>query len=220
MKTAVILPTWSRVKQAALCARRLLDTSLCDIVIVTEDDMREFGHLVDSRRVYFLLVAERPRLSAVMKWNYGLECMPDYDAYVLGADDLWAHDGWHEEALRVQRESGCGFVGINDGHSDGAQMSTHYMMTREFIVRHHGGVMAVPHYRSWAIDEEATIRARRANQFAYADRAVLEHRHWLWNKAENDLTYSSSNPAHDYDIAICRMRHAHGFPDDFEAVIS
>lgn len=220
MKTTVILPTWSRVKQAALCTRRLLDTSSCDVVIVTEDDMHEFGDLADDKRVYFLPVSPRPRLTAVMKWNYGLECIPDYDAYVLGADDVWAHDDWHNEVLRVQKESGCGFVGINDGHSDGAQMSTFYLMTREFIVQHHGGVMAIPHYRSWAIDEEATIRAKRANQFVYAERAVLEHRHWIWGKSEQDENYKSARPAHDYDIMICKMRHARGFPDDFEAVIS
>ena len=220
MKTAVILPTWSRVKQAALCTRRLLDTSSCDVIIITEDDMHEFGDLVDDKRVYFLLVAKRPRLTAVMKWNYGLECMPDYDAYVLGADDVWAHDDWHNEALRVQRESGCGFIGINDGQRGSALMSTHYMMTREFIVQHHGGVMAIPHYRSWAIDEEATLRAKRANQFVYSERAVLEHRHYVWNKSEQDVTYCSAKPSHDYDVEICKMRHLRGFPNDFEAVIS
>lgn len=218
MKTAVILPTWSRVQQAVQCVHRLLDTSEADVVIVTEDDLTPFIDIQLTRgRVFF--VKTTPRMTAVQKWNYGLERYPDYKAYVLGADDLWAQEDWHNEVLRVRMETGAGFIGINDGRSDGSIMSTHYFMTREFIVQHHGGVMAIPHYRSWGLDEEATIRAKRANQFAYAERAVLEHRHWVWGKAEQDENYKRARPAHDYDIMICKMRESRGFPDDFEAVI-
>lgn len=218
MKTAVILPTWSRVKQAALCTRRLLDTSSADVVLVTEDDPIEFGDLLDIERVKFKRV--HPRMTAVQKWNYGLEHEPDYEAYVLGADDLWAHDEWHDEVLRVQSGSGVGFIGINDGATDGSVLSTHYLMTRQFIVEHHGGVMAVPHYRSWGLDEEATLRAKRAEQFAYAQYAVLEHRHWVWNTAAMDQTYAVAKHAHNYDIGTLRYRRSMGWPDDFERVIS
>jgi hypothetical protein len=171
-------------------------------------------------RVYFFSVAKSPRLTAVQKWNYGLECAPDYDAYVLGADDLWAHEEWHNNALRAQKESGLGFIGINDGHCDGSNVSTHYMMTREFIINHHGGVMAVPHYRSWGIDEEATSRAKKENQFFYAENSILEHRHFLWEKSKIDLTYSTAKTSHDYDVFICSIRRARSWPNDFEAVIS
>lgn len=218
MKTAVILPTWSRVQQAVQCVHRLLDTSAADVVIVTEDDLTPFIDIQLRRgRVFFVMTT--PRMTAVQKWNCGLEMYPDYKAYVLGADDVWAHENWYNEVLSVRMETGAGFIGINDGRSDGSIMSTHYFMTREFIVQHHGGVMAIPHYRSWGLDEEATIRAKRANQFAYAERAVLEHRHWVWGKAEQDESYKRARPAHDYDIMICKMRESRGFPDDFEAVI-
>lgn len=217
MKTAVLLPTWSRVEQATLCTRRLLDTSSADVVIITEDDIWSFGDLVENSRVIFKQVS--PRMTAVQKWNYGLECEPDYAAYVLGADDLWAHDDWHNEALRVQDETKCGFIGINDGTTNGSILSTHYMLTREFIVNHHGGVMAVPHYRSWGLDEEATNRAKKANQFAYAEHAILEHRHWVWGKSPMDATYATAKKSHDYDILILKHRMSLGLPDDFEAVI-
>lgn len=206
------------MQQASLCTRRLLGTSSADMILVTEDPIYDFVEdVLDDPRVRFVQVT--PRMTAVQKWNYGIELFDDYDAYVLGADDLWAHDEWHNEALRVQRDTGCGFVGINDGHTDGSHMSTHYLMTRDFIIQHHGGVMAIPHYRSWGIDEEATIRAKRANSFAYADRAVLEHRHWVWNAAQVDQTYSAGKISHDYDIMTLKMRSHRGYPDDFMAVI-
>lgn len=217
MLTAVILPTWSRVEQAALCTRRLLETSSADVVIITEDDISGFGDLQNNPRVLFDLVP--PGMTAVQKWNHGLKMHPNYQAYVLGADDLWAHDGWHDEVLRVQSESQCGFVGINDGRTDGSILSTHYMMTREFIVFHHGGVMAVPHYSSWGIDEEATMRAKSANQFVYAQHAILEHRHYLWGKAQADATYMAGRRSRQYDIAIVRLRNSMGWPNDFERVI-
>jgi len=217
MKTAVIIPTWSRVEQAVLCTHRLLATSSADAVIVTEDCIDDFGDLIFENRVMFVEVT--PRMTAVQKWNYGLECHPSYDAYVLGADDLWMHDDWHNEALRVQQTTGCGFIGINDGQTDGSHLSTHYMMTKDFIVHHHGGVMAIPHYRSWGVDEEASLRAKNANEFAYAEHAIAEHRHWAWGKSKLDQTYSSAIYAQKYDEAILRMREAHGFPNDFQEVI-
>lgn len=218
MRTAVILPTWSRVEQATMCTRRLLGTSAADVVIVTEDDLTGFGDLLDNARVKFKAV--HPRMTAVQKWNYGLECEPNYEAYVLGADDLWAHDDWHDEALKVQQGAEVGFIGINDGSTDGSILSAHYLMTREFIVKHHGGVLAVPHYRSWGLDEEATIRAKRADQFAYAQHSVLEHRHWLWNMTAIDQTYAIARHAHNYDISTLKYRRSMGWPDDFPAVIS
>lgn len=85
MRTAVILPTWSRVEQAALCTRRLLDTSSADVIVVTEDDISDWlnFNLFDEER--FLFESVSPSLTAIQKWNHGLKLYPDYDAYILGA---------------------------------------------------------------------------------------------------------------------------------------
>lgn len=217
MKTAVILPTWNRTQQAVACVTRFLETSSVDVVIVTEDERAKYDQ-VKSKRIKFVSVS--PRMTAVQKWNYGLECHPDYEAYFLGADDLWPDHGWHDEALRTHKTRNRGCIGINDGVTDGDHLATHYLMTREFIAQHNGGVMACPHYRSWSLDLETTERAKLAGQYAWAQHASVEHRHVHFKKAAMDETYKRGYGYHSYDALICERRRQMGWPNDFEAVIA
>lgn len=225
MRTALILPTLGRPEQAAKCVEQLLRTSSADVVIITPiretvSDVwtRDYRHIMQSDRV--ICIDTIGSVNASDGWNLGLRKNPTYDAYFLAADDIWAHDGWHNEVLRVHKETGAGMVGINDMHSDGNIMATHYWMTRDFIVKHNGGVMSCPWYRSWCMDLETTERAKRAGQYVYAEHAKVEHRHVQWNAALMDDTYKLAKPKHIYDQVVCDYRRRHGWPDDFEAVIS
>jgi hypothetical protein len=178
-----------------------------------------YKHLLNHPRMQWATYVQM-QMNASEAWNYGLSMADDYEAYFLAADDIWAQDGWFDEVLRVHKATGAHMVGINDMHSDGNIMATHYWMTRQFIVEHNGGVMSCPWYRSWCMDLETTERAKRANTYAWAQHAKVEHRHVHWGAAPMDGTYAFAKPRHIYDQVVCDYRRRNGWPDDFEAVIS
>lgn len=79
--------------------------------------------------------------------------------------------------------------------------------------------MCVPHYRSWCLDVELNDRAKAAGQYAWAEKAMVEHRHVAFNKASVDATYQIGYNVHAYDQMILQARRKHGYPNDFKAVI-
>jgi hypothetical protein len=156
------------------------------------------------------------RLSAVEKWNIGAASAQG-DWIALGADDLIYHHAWAEEALRANIG---GFVGFNDMWLRTDEFATHFMMTREFMVEHNGGCLAIPAYHSWCIDMETAARARRAGVYVWARKAIVEHRHVDHGIARMDATYEIGRVWHEIDKEIFARREAEGFVDDFEAVVS
>lgn len=218
MSVCVVMPTMGRTEQARACVARICDTApQAAVVVVTRDNREVFESTGLPGQVRYCDAADE--LTAVQKWNYGLKCALGFDAYVLGADDLWPQDGWLDAALEAA-SLGFGFVGLNDCHTDGAQLATHFLVTRDFIASHLGGVLCVPHYRAWYLDVEATARAKRAHQFAYAVNARVDHRHVHWGKAEMDETYRRGYAVHRYDMLIHAARERAGYPNDYVPIIN
>lgn len=220
MRTAVILPTRGRTTQAVKCIDRLVQTApSVDVFVVTEDDPRDFGALL-ALEDQVHLVPTTPGMTAVQKWNYGFERVhARFDAFFLGADDLWFNTGWLEEIVGTMERTGAGCVSPNDGVTEGNQLGTHYLMTKDFIRDVNGGVMVCPHYRSWCLDVETTERAKRARSYAWAKDSSVEHRHVHFGKAEMDDTYKRGYAVHQYDQFICELRRREGWPDDFVRII-
>lgn|SRR5574341_1143505 len=153
--------------------------------------------------------------TAVEKWNIG--AAEAHGAWIaLGADDLIYHHNWAEEALRANLG---GYVGFNDMWLKLDMFATHFMMTREFMIQHNGGCLAIPAYHSWCIDMETAARAKWAGAYVWARRAIVEHRHVDHGIARMDKTYEIGRGWHDVDKEIFESRELAGFPDDFEAVI-
>lgn len=154
----------------------------------------------------------------MQKWNMALKAAAKWDAFFLGADDLFFTPGWLQESMKeVDRGFGC--VSVNDGATNGNDLGTHYLMTKDFIKKHNGGVMVCPHYRSWCCDVETTERAKRAGAYAWAKKSLVEHRHVHFKKSSMDATYARGYRVHQYDQFICAIRRKAGWPDDFERVI-
>jgi hypothetical protein len=218
-RTAVILPTWNRIEQATACIRRLLDTTQdATVFVVTEDNALKFADLCHHERVAFNPTT--PGMTAVQKWNYGLYQARSFDSFVLWADDIFPiTNDWLSPALE-QLSYGAGCVGFNDGVTDGRELSTHHILSREFIIRHQHGVMCIPHYRSWGLDVETTARAKRAGVYCWLPDVLLDHRHVHWGKAPMDQTYKVGYHMHAYDMLILQARQRANWPDDFEAVIA
>lgn len=152
-------------------------------------------------------------------WNDAL-ALSTGDPVVLAADDLHFEDGWLDAALAKLAEfpEGWGMVGFNDGHH-GEELSTHYLMSRRFVVEVLGGVVAWPCYGHSFNDTEANERARAADRYAWCEEARVGHSHWLFGGRPMDETDNRAIGAHAESERIFKQRQAEGFPD-IEAVIT
>lgn len=143
------------------------------------------------------------------------------DPVVLAADDLEWQPGWLDAALGCLAgfPGGWGFVGFNDGHW-GPELSTHYLMSRRFVVEVLGGVVAWPCYRHSFNDREANARAQAAGRYAWCENARVYHRHWIFGDRPQDSTDTRLLGEHSESQRRFDERAAAGFPDDHEAVIA
>ena len=229
MKIGVCIPTFFRSYGLHRALRSIHDTVTFDDVpgltvhpiVAYEQDDTEAARLAQQFGAIPAPCAI-PRNGTSYCWNTALAAASNFDAYVLGADDLYFMYGVWAEAVK-QIKAGYGFVGLNDNDIRELRVNQdtckvirnpdyvcHYLMTRDFIVQHHGGVMAVPWYDGWWLDVESTMRAKRAKTFIHALDANIKH-DWK-GSAGNGGKYEQNKAMYD-------MRKRAGFPDDFEPVI-
>lgn len=217
---SVLLATMGRLDMAVACVQSIRETTEGhDVEIVAAVDgpghdaivLSELGCVVDH--------CTEPRGSS-KAWNDALS-LSTGDPVVLAADDLEFQAGWLDAALSTLSEfpDGWGFVGFNDGHW-GEELSTHYLMSRRFIVEVLGGVVAWECYCHSFNDREANARAHRAGRYAWAENARVLHRHWIFGDRPQDSTDTRLLAAHPVSERAFRLRSAAGFPDDEEAVIT
>jgi len=226
MKISVVIPSKGRPAQLAACVRRLFETTRGHTVeaVVVCDEQEAYDLTIDALERAFVspdhLVWSWATLPVIPAFNEGLR-MSTGDALVLGADDLWWGDGWLDAALEALNtlDDADGLVGLNDLAPIKRDYATHYLMTRRYLARENGGVLACPHYQHTYIDPEACARALRAERYVFAEDARVDHRHWLWGKAEKDPTYTETDPTIEHDRQMYAQRAALGFPDDYPPVI-
>lgn len=153
-------------------------------------------------------------------WNDALR-LANGDPVVFAADDLSWQPGWLNAALAQLAEfpEGWGLVGFNDGHW-GAELSTHYLMSRRFIREVLGGVVAWDFYPHSFNDLEVNERARGADRYAWCEDARVYHVHWLFGDRPKDETDTRTLGEHAQAEQVYKERRAAGFPNDgIEAVI-
>jgi glycosyltransferase involved in cell wall biosynthesis len=218
---SVLLATTGRPEMAERTVRSLLATTgdhEVQIVAAVDKDgdtairLHELGCLVDYADEY---------RGCSRAWNDALSHAVG-DPVVLAADDLDFRPGWLDaafERLHTAFEDGWGMVGFNDGHTNNADWSTHYMVSRRLIVEAFGGVIAWEHYRHSFNDLEASERAKRAGRYAWAEDAHVHHQHWLFGDRRQDETDTKNLGGWGESEREYRQRAAAGFPNDFEAVI-
>lgn len=217
MTISVLIPTTGRPDRGESCIKRLRETADVEIVCAVDADPESatrLAPLVDK-----LLVCKGYR-GCSQAWN---DCLAEAsgDPIVFAADDLIWGDGWLEAALAKleEFEDGWGLVGFNDGHW-GAELSTHYLMSRRFIVEVLGGVVAWPQYKHSFNDLETSERAKRANRYAWCEDAHVYHEHWLFGDRDQDDTDARRLPQHPEDQRHYDLRAAAGFPNDYDPVIT
>lgn len=220
MKVSVLFPSTGRPDRAEACLRRLRETTKgyeVEIVAAVDADpetCRRIEPLVD------VLSVEDDYRGCSRAWNDALGLCSG-DPVIFAADDLVWGDGWLDAALGLLAEfpDGWGLVGFNDGHWR-EDLSTHYLMSRRFIVEVLGGVVAWDFYRHSFNDLEVNERAKRAGRYAWCEDALVGHEHWVFGQREQDDTDTRLLDAHGASERIYREREAAGFPTDYEAVIT
>jgi glycosyltransferase involved in cell wall biosynthesis len=218
---SILLATTGRPDMAERCVRSIKDTTVghdVEVVAAVDKDgdtairLHELGCVVDWDPEY---------RGCSKAWNDAL-ALSKGDPVVLAADDLVFEEGWLGAALSTleEFEGGWGLVGFNDGHTNNADFSTHYLASRRLICEVFGGVIAWEHYRHSFNDVEATERARAAGRYAWAEDAHVYHQHWLFGDRPKDQTDTRNLPDWDASERTYRERAAAGFPNDFEPTIS
>jgi hypothetical protein len=218
---SVLLASTGRPVMAERC--------VCEILATTE------GHDVQIIAAIDACPETRERLEPLVDWlSYSddyrgssrawNDCLAaaDGDPVVLAADDLHWEPGWLDAALATLAEFAdeWGLVGFNDGHWN-ADLSTHYLMSRRFIVEVLGGVVAWEFYEHSHIDAEACERAKVAGRYAWCETAHVLHQHWLFGDRSQDDTDRRRLAAHAASERRFYERQAAGFPNDgIEAVIT
>lgn len=219
MLTSIIIPTYCRPTQLRRNVERLMETVKghdTEIVIAAEVDRRSVAAM-DGLPVRVLFQEEWQ--GSVAGWNRGAASASG-DLLVTGADDVWWHDGWLDAVLEAMGRAETCYVGLNDTIWDGRSgIVTHWAITRAGARAYTGGCLHIPAYKTAWTDIEVKARMVRAGQFAWAPKAVAEHRHYMTGAAHVDKCYLVQKQHMDPDGETYKAREAAGFPDDFSPVI-
>lgn len=130
--------------------------------------------------------------------------------FFTGNDDLWFHDAWDAEAMAVMEADKKQVCGTNDGNG---RMTCFAVVERKFIEQQ-SGVYDVPNtvyhpYVSQYCDTEFAEFAKHRGAWCEAPRAVTEHLHWEFGKADPDHpNYLKARSTHQDDAAVFQKRQA------------
>jgi GT2 family glycosyltransferase len=217
---SVLLATTGRPEMAAASIASLAESTIGhEVEVVLASDVEPVQVPEYGSRFCVVIDHCDERRGSSRAWNDALR-RAQGDPLVLAADDLEWQPGWLDAALETlgTLPGGWGFVGLNDGHW-GADLSTHYLMSRRLIAEVFGGVVAWECYLHSFQDREANERARRAGRYAWCEQARIVHRHWLWGERQQDETDTRNLGGHTQSELAFHARAAAGFPNDYEPII-
>lgn len=141
---------------------------------------------------------------------------------VFATDDLWFEDRWLTEAMKVMRQfpDGVGLVGFNDTHFGQHDVATGFIVHRQCVVENLGGCIAYEHYKYCCNDAEACDRARFADRYLWAERAVVRHDHPTYGTRPQDQNDLRQLPHINDDMDLFWKRRAAHHPNDFTPTIT
>ena len=196
------------------------------LVVATDPTDQQGRDICADYEGVYVTINNEDYCGAARAWNNTLAAAPRTAlAYVLGADDLVFLPGWLDETLWVLEHElgGSGYVGLFPGGDprvfDDIRYSQHYLMTRDFVILHNGGVMACPHYWSYGLDNETAWRAHYAWRYGETRRQVVDHV-WMGRAPNPDKAYTLSDQHRATDKAMYFKRREQRFPDDFDPIIT
>ena len=214
----IVLPTRGRPAQLTACLNSLAQTaSGVRIVLVMDEDDAATLELAAQYQgtlpIHPLVV--KPGYTAAEKWNMGADAATT-NTLVFAADDLVFHDGWAEKTTVALKAfpDGSALVGFDELADSPHPL--HYAVTRKLLTEINGGVLSVPHYRSWYMDVELCAKARAHGRYLPKCGAIVEHRHPQHGTAPIDATHRLGFLANQHrDRWIFQQRERAGFPTDW-----
>ena len=214
---SVIMPTYGRREQAENTLHQLmrtLDDRSRIIVVVDNNDLSSYeAHRWSNMSLLMDCHVKMEHYGPVANWNYGVT-MFDADYFIMAGDDIHFPKGWLDNALDWYKPGHL--LSLADGQRP---LATHYMMDKQAMTDILGGVLCVPHYFSQYLDIEATQRARDMGRLILPDQPIFEHRHPAFGTAPRDATHAIGTAWKRKDQKVYQDRKAHGFPNDYEAII-
>lgn len=133
--------------------------------------------------------------------------------YFLGADDLNFRPGWFEMA-KASISSGAEVVGVNDLLRRRPRRrfhATHFLMTRRYSqlpCLDGGRGPCSEAYAHNFVDDELIATATFRGVYAYAERAEVEHLHWMNRRAGIDATYEKGRQTFAADRLVFEGRRS------------
>lgn len=221
MKTSVIIPTIGRPdkRQVPACVIRCLETAKSndvEVIVVLDGNTKLID---DLKYLKIKCIARKEHRGPIYSWNEGAT-YAEGSILVLGADDIYWHDNWYAELESAFMQPDVGVVGLNDLHRGPTEFATHFAATRQFCVDVLGGIFVPPVYSNYFVDVEIWMRAVKLGQYARAEKAIAEHRHYFYCKELYDSVYQLGQQHYKTDEAIFQDRLARGFPNDWEPILT
>jgi hypothetical protein len=202
LSISVLVPVLGRPQNARPVLESLRSTSDAELVfIVTANDLEE----LDACRMAVTLDRGSSRTLVVEEWRshdypkkmnhaYG-ETISDW--VLLGSDDITFEPGWQDELLRAARATGKSVIGTNDKANRLVMkgiFSTHALVSRAYVEEQGGCLEGPGHlvsevYEHNFPDRELAALAQSRDEWVFAPRAVIRHRHPAFGTAPQDATY-------------------------------
>jgi glycosyltransferase involved in cell wall biosynthesis len=217
LRVSILIPSAYRARKLerllnAIYASELIAPVEVLVCLMCDDD----ASLAVAHQFPLDTVLERSRDEypggSVVGWNR-LSQYARYEWLATFADDLIPERHWLIEAQAAAQQLGKpGVIGLNDLHTDGSKYATHYLVHHDFLTWYCGGMLIHPAYRSWWFDVEMCEIAQEHDAYLYAERAIVEHVHYDWDRTAFDQTYVDSIALHEVDHVLYENRKAAGFP--------
>jgi hypothetical protein len=175
-------------------------TSDAEMVFVASegdvDQIEACRALLDDLKTVLITAKWKPEHDYPKKMNLGFR-QTDSDWVLLGSDDITFEPGWQDELLRAARATGKSVIGTNDKANRLVMkgiFSTHALVSRAYVEEQGGCLEGPGHlvsevYEHNFPDRELAALAQSRDEWVFAPRAVIRHRHPAFGTAPQDATY-------------------------------
>lgn len=194
-----------------------LATGVAELIIVADIDDDDTYEMLSNIMSVPRIVTSKQLETPANKWNQAAK-IAHGEWLVTISDDCIPEEAWLTHALGMLTH---GFIGLPDGVTGARNLSFTplYMATKTWLRKYHGGVLVIPHYKSWYADVETAIRAHRSGTYMVGANSVVTQLHTVFGTAEDDEIYRIGEMRRAEDLATYNLRSSYGFPDDFERVL-
>lgn len=215
---SIILPTRGRPEILRRCLESLVATapSVQIVAVVDAGDNETLAVLRDfDGSLPISSIESKAGATASEKWNLGAGWTPA-NTLVFAADDLVFHPEWIEKTTKALKAfpDGSALVGFDELARSPHPL--HFAVTRKLLDEINGGLLVVPHYRSWYMDTELCDKARAWGRYIANCGAVVEHKHPMHGTAPIDDLHRSGFLLNQHrDRFIYENRKRAGYPTDW-----